>query len=80
MPKESLTHAEIDAALEELCAYQHRRVMDHARRLNPRVTADDILNPIDIPELRASAEWNYEEGVLAGCRAAQAALRAILRK
>jgi hypothetical protein len=67
---------EIDAVLMELCRYQQGRVLEHARRLNPRVTADDILNPIDIPELAASAEWNYEEGVLAGYRSAQAALRA----
>lgn len=78
--QDALTIREIDAVLEELCAYQQRRVLEHARRLNPRVTADDIMNPIDIPELAASAEWNYEEGVLAGYRSAQAALRARARR
>ena len=63
--------------LGELCAHQQKRVLDHARRLNGRVTADDIMNPIDVPELSASPEWNYEDGVLAGYRAAQAALRAL---
>lgn len=80
MPTDSLTGAEIDQVIEELCAYQQRRVLEHARRLNPRVTADDIMNPIDIPELAASAEWNYEDGVLAGYRALQAAIRARLKR
>lgn len=80
MPTESLSALEIDEVIEELCAYQQRRVLEHARRLNPRVTADDIMNPIDIPELAASAEWNYEDGLLAGYRAAQAALRARLKR
>ena len=74
--KDQLTYDEIEAVLKDLMAYQHKRVMEHARRLNPRVTADDILNPIDIPELAKSPEWNYEEGVLAGFRAVQAAMRA----
>jgi hypothetical protein len=72
----SLGIDELDAVFEELIAYQHRRVLEHARRLNPRVTADDILNPIDVPELARDAGWNYEDGVLAGYRAAQASIRA----
>lgn len=80
MPADSLSGSEIDEVLEELCAYQQRRVLEHARRLNPRVTADDIMNPIDIPELSASAEWNYEDGLLAGYRSAQAALRARMKR
>jgi hypothetical protein len=80
MPPDTLTYDDIDKVLEELCAYQQRRVLEHARRLNPRVTADDILNPIDIPELDASPAWNYEEGVLAGYRSAQAALRAAMAR
>jgi hypothetical protein len=70
----------VEAVLEELMAYQHKRVLEHARRLNPRVTADDIMNPVDVPELARDAEWNYEDGVLAGYRAAQAAIRARLRR
>ena len=80
MPKDALTAHEIDAVLEELCAYQQKRVLEHARRISPRVTADDVQNPIDIPELAASPDWNYQDGLLAGHRAAQAALRATFKR
>ena len=80
MPKEALSGAQIDEVLEELCAYQQRRVLERARRLDPRLTADDIMNPIDSPVLSASPEWNYEDGLLAGYRSAQAALRARLKR
>jgi hypothetical protein len=55
-------------------------VLDHARRLNPRLTDDDVQQPHDFPELAGSAEWNYEDGVLAGYQAVQAAMRATMRK
>lgn len=80
MPTDTLTADDIDAVLEDLIAYQQRRVLEHARRLDNHLTADDILNPIDSPALSASPEWNYEDGLLAGYRAAQAALRARMRR
>ena len=69
-----------DAVLGELIAYQHKRVLEHARRLDPRATADDIMNPVDVPELARDPGWNYEDGILAGYRSAQTALRARLRR
>ena len=80
MPTDVLSIDDMDAVLDELIAYQRKRVLDGARRLNPRLTEDDILNPHDFEELKASAEWNYEEGILAGYRSAQAALRARYRR
>jgi hypothetical protein len=77
--EDRIRFADVDRVLDELIAYQHGRVMERARRLNPRVTADDVMNPIDIPELSDDPEWNYEDGLLAGYRSAQAALRARLR-
>ena len=77
---DTLTEAEIDRVLDELIAYQRKRVIDHARRIHPRATDDDVQNPIDIPALAQSPEWNYEDGLLAGYRSAQAALRARLRR
>lgn len=79
-PTSSLREQDIDQVLDELIAYQQKRVLDHARRINPRLTDDDIWNPIDFPELQDSPSWNYEEGVLAGYRSAQMALRARLRR
>ena len=80
MGRQSLTTDEIDAVLDELIAYQRKRVVERARRINPRLTEDDLKNPIDFPELAAHAEWNYEDGILAGYCSTQIALRARLRR
>ena len=72
--------AAIDRLLVEMIAQQRRRVLDHARRLNGKLTDDDVQQPQDFPELAASPEWNYEDGILAGYQAAQAAIRAELRR
>jgi hypothetical protein len=70
----------IDLLFEELIVHQRRRVLAHAQRLNPRITADDVLSPVDMPELAADPAWNYEDGVLAGYLSAQIAVRARLRR
>ena len=72
--------AEILRLFDELIAQQRARVLAHARRLNPQLTDDDVQQPHDFAELAGSAEWNYEDGILAGYQAAQAAVRAALRK
>jgi len=71
---------EMERLLEEMIAQQRARVLAHARRLNPKLTDDDVQQPHDFPELAGSAEWNYEDGILAGYLAVQAAMRASLRK
>jgi hypothetical protein len=70
----------LERLLDEMVTQQRTRVLDHARRLNPRLTEDDVQQPHDFAELAGSAEWNYEDGVLAGYQAAQAAMRATMRK
>lgn len=72
--------AEIERLLEEMIAHQRRRVLEHARKLDGRLTDDDVQQPQDFPVLAGSPEWNYEDGILAGYLAAQAAIRAQLRK
>jgi hypothetical protein len=74
------TSAELEKLFEELIAQQRKRVLEHARRLNPQLTEDDVQQPHDFPELAGSAEWNYEDGVLAGYCAAQMAVRVKLRR
>ncbi len=71
---------EIEAVFEELIAQQQKRVFERARQLSPRVTEDDIQQPQDFPELWGNPEWQYEDGILAGYRAAQMAVRARLRR
>ena len=70
----------LERLLEEMIAQQRARVLQHARRLNPQLTDDDVQQPHDFPELAGSPEWNYEDGLLAGYLAVQAALRATFRK
>jgi hypothetical protein len=72
--------AAIERLLEELVVMQRKRVVAHARRLNGRLTDDDVQQPQDFPELAGSPEWNYEDGILAGYQAAHAAVRAELRR
>ena len=72
--------AELDGLFEQMIAQQRKRVLEHARRINARLTEDDIQQPQDFPELHGAPDWQYEDGVLAGYCAAQMAVRAQLRK
>jgi ADP-ribose pyrophosphatase len=54
---------------------QRRKVLDLARRLRPGVTAEDVANPHDFPEL-SDPDWQYEDGTLAGIHGVLAAMRA----
>jgi hypothetical protein len=60
-------------AIEEV---QARKVIELARRLLPHLTAEDIRNPHDFPELD-DHDWQYEDGVLAGIQSVRIALRAM---
>jgi hypothetical protein len=68
------------AALERMIVQQRERCLELARRLHPGLTADDITQPHDYPELAQNWHWNYEDGVLAGLVAAQLTLRRVGRK
>lgn len=65
----------VESMLEEMIALQEKKVLALARRLRPGVTAEDIRNPHDFNELDDS-DYNYEDGMLNGLQAAQAAIRA----
>ena len=66
--------------LAEMIAQQEAKVLALARRIVPHVTAEDVRNPHDFAALVASAEFNYEDGILAGLRAAEMAVRAARRR
>lgn len=66
--------------LERMIEQQRAKVLAIARAIVPHVTGDDVLNPHDFPPLVASAEFQYEDGILAGYLSAQMALRAHLRR
>jgi hypothetical protein len=73
------TWVEVEALVGELEALQRGKVIDLARRLRPGLTLEDVRNPHDFPELD-DADWQYEDGVLAGIQSVLAAVRARLRE
>jgi hypothetical protein len=70
----------VERLLDDMVAQQATKVMTLARRLVPYVTSEDLLNPHDFVPLAESAEFNYEDGILAGLRAALLAVRAERRR
>jgi len=71
--------AAADSLLERMIEQQRAKVLKLAREALPHLSAEDILNPFDFPELKAHPTFDYEDGVLAGLISAQIALRAELR-
>lgn len=67
----------VERLLNEMIATQRDRLAELARRIQPSLGPDDLLQPHDHPALAASADFNFEDGVLAGYLALRAALRAI---
>ena len=71
---------ELDARTEklwdELIQQQERKLLRLASELRPDVTWDDLLQPQDIPEVATDPVFNYEDGMLAGIKAARMSFRA----
>ena len=63
---------------DELVKQQNDRLLSIAREILPYLTADDILQPNDFPELEGHSEFRYEEGVLEGLLTARMAYLAKL--
>ncbi|MDP3278551.1 MAG: hypothetical protein Q8Q09_25400 [Deltaproteobacteria bacterium] len=75
---EQRAFATIEALLLQMVEHQEQKVAAFARRLRPRLTADDLKNPHDFDELN-DPDFNYEDGHLAGLHAAVSALRRAVR-
>lgn len=73
------TAADLLALLDSMIEQQRGKVLAAGRRAIPYLTADDVLNPQDFPQLHSCPEFHYEDGILAGYLAAQMAMRARLR-
>jgi hypothetical protein len=70
---------DVERLLEEMVEQQDAKVLALARRIEPHVTPEDLRNPHDFVALMESAEFNYEDGILTGLRAALVAVRAARR-
>jgi hypothetical protein len=64
--------------LETMEDAQRVKVVDLARRLVPHLTAEDLRNPHDFPDLD-DPDWHFEDGQLAGIQAVRFALRGLAR-
>ena len=71
-----ITWDSVERLLGDMATQQEAKVLALARRIIPNLTAEDLRNPHDFAPLVESADFNYEDGILAGLRAAAIAVRA----
>ncbi|MFO0755722.1 MAG: hypothetical protein U0359_04495 [Byssovorax sp.] len=69
----------IFALLDTMEEHQKSKVIALARRLLPHVTAEDIRNPHDFPDLD-DPDWQFEDGQLTGIQSVRFALRSLTRE
>jgi hypothetical protein len=70
--------AELDELFAQLIDQQREKLRGEATRRDPTLTDDDLDQPHDFPALANDPAYQYEDGLLAGYRAAHMAVRAQL--
>lgn len=70
----------MEKMFEELVLQQQKKVLLSAQEILPHLTADDILQPNDFPQLENHPHFRYEEGILEGLMTARAAYFALCKK
>jgi len=70
----------VDQLLVEMIAQQEHKLLELGRQIVPGLTPEDLRNPQDFAALVRDPLFNYEDGLLAGLRAAHMAVRAELRR
>ena len=65
-----------EPTLDSLILEQQKKMMNLAQEVMPHITADDLLQPNDFPELENHPYFRYEEGVLEGLLTARMAFLA----
>ena len=66
------------ALIETMEEDQKTKVIDLARRLKPGLTAEDIRNPHDFPDLD-DPDWHFVDGQLTGIQSVGFAIRSLSR-
>jgi hypothetical protein len=66
---------DIEAVLERLISQQRAKIAEVAQDIMPHLSAEQIQNPQDFPEIADDAMYNFEDGLLAGLISARTALR-----
>lgn len=73
MPSEP---SEVQELLDQMISSQRTRLVELARRIAPRLSEDDLMQPHDHDEIASHPDFQFEDGILAGYLAVRAALRA----
>lgn len=72
--------SEVETILEELIGAQRKKILKIAREISGKdLSLDDLMSPHDLPELKHSSRFHFEDGILAGLLSAQMALRNAVR-
>jgi hypothetical protein len=67
------------ALLDQMEEAQKQKVLTLARRILPGLTAEDIRNPHDFPDLD-DPDWHFEDGQLTGIQAVRFAMKGLERE
>lgn len=66
--------------LDSLFKKQQEKLLAMGRELVPRITDEDLLQPMDFPLLELNPLFRFEEGLLMGIGEARAAILAYLKE
>lgn len=64
--------------LDEMIQKQELRLRNIGEQIIDNLTSEDLLQPMDYPELEQSPEFRFEEGVLMGMGEMKAAILALI--
>lgn len=65
---------EIKKLIDQIIHSQEETLLKCGRTFVPTLTSEDVLQPIDYPELENNPHFRYEEGALAGMHTIRSAL------
>ena len=63
----------METVFDQLVELQRKKLLQFSQQIVPNITADDLLQPNDFPELEHHPLFRYEEGVLKGLLTARMA-------
>ena len=71
---------ELETTFEQMIEHQRGKALETARRKNPHLTPEDIMNPEAFPEIYEDGPFNFEDGILSGMVSARIAAIARLKQ
>ncbi len=71
---------EIKNLIDEIVEGQKLKLLNCGRAFVPTLTSEDVLQPIDYPQLENNPHFRYEEGVLEGIHTVKSALLSFFKR